>query len=634
MLFAAGLLLACLLPGALFSRLLFKRVEPTFAFLISILFLTLTLTALNILRLPCTLAIISSVFTPLCLLAAALLFWRDGAIMPRANLQSSLLRLKRNLRLLTMRPLFLTLALATTAILAAFVYKECLNPLPGYDASIRWEYLAARIFEQGHSDFYPPVTNTDFSLYALPDAMGMAVASQYWLAYALAGRANAMLCVPLVILQMAMILCAGASLARALGASRTGAALAVFLLATTGVVTTGTLIGQEVGLLTLAALLLLTFIRRYRTHPSTPLAIAIGLTAATAALTREYGGAYLLFALAACLFIRPQSTPRWRPALLMTIVFTLTAGPWLLHVWRLTGNPFYSIGFAGLFPKSPDLWAKLMAHNGRLAVANFPNWFSTPQPYACLLQSLPAFLGLFAAFKLRQRSAAWLLISFAVMMYILCIWGFFPSLGDLYYSHRVAIPGIAPLAVILAAWLATQIPRNRTLNLKAITFAIITLLTAHALLTLLVHYDYPWRSPAQWQTMATQPGLRGDRVYGYPIAARAFIEGDIATFNNNTILSADAYLQRALIGLPVRVVPPWSPLAAPVMDPSIPPLQVRRLLFDNDIRFILVNPSAPVEGTWQLNSPWFTADQENLNPRAPIADGIELRMIPPPAAPQ
>lgn len=629
MLLAAGLFLAYLIPGGLLSKLLLKRCDMAFSFLASILILTQALTALNILRLPCTLPVVSGILAAVSVVLLGCLFYMGRGICSRADIRRQITRARRTLRVVGSRPVLCLMAVATAALVACFIYKQVLNPIPGYDVSIRWEYLAVRIFEQGNSNFYPATTDAQFAVYGMPDAMGMMVASGYWWAYALAGRTGAELCIPVVVLQLLAIFCAGWGLARALGASIAGAMLAVFLLGVTGVVTTGVFIGQEVGYLTLAGLLLLTFAAKLASPKPEAIAtcLAMGIAAGAAALTREYGIAYFLIGFLACLLSRSGL----RAALALAGAFAVLAGPWLLHVWSLTGNPFYTLGILGLFPQGPHLWAQLVSHVKRLSAANIPVWFTTNQPWICLIHSLPGLLGLAVFLRFRpaaSRGVKPVVFVFGLMMLALCVWGYFPSLGDLYYSFRVAVPGIAVFAITLGVWLAA----SRAFTARAAkpwVFAVIALLAFHAGLTLLARYDYLWHSPSQWPAMTTTPGLRGDRVYGYPMAAHAFVKDDMKTFEGRVILSSDLYLQRALMDLPVRVLPAWSPGMGPAMDPNLTPSAARRLLQEQGVGFVIVNKSAPFEGTWELNSPWFNGDEENLSPRAPLGEGVEIRMLPP-----
>jgi hypothetical protein len=639
MLLIAGLLLGYFLTGALLSRLLLKRLDPGFSFLTSLLLITVILMFLNINRLPASVATVGGPLVVITLLLAAALHFSGTGILPRSALASASLRARRLFHVIRSRPLALALLVGSITLALAFIYKQWQTPIPGADVDVRWEYLAARAFEQGNFHFYPALTDVDYTLYMIPDAMGTMVAGGYWWAYTLAGSADVQLGAISVIAQMLLCLHAAWSLARALGASVTGSLLAVFILATTGTITTGVLLGQEMGFLILAALILMRLAVTLSPSRATwRTTLAMGLVCAASALSREHGTVLIAFALFACLRSRMGL---WRTAVLL-ITFSLTAGVWLFYVWLLTGNPFYCLSVGSLFPRPPDLYARLLDYFQHQNLGFTRAYLTSKHAVFCLIQAIPGVLGLLALARLgikgspvRPRSAPWFLLVYALTSFAIACLAHISSPGGLYYSFRVFGPGLAISCVGLAVWASPHL-RNRFASFSrapiAASLATLCILAffSHALLTILIRHDYAWLDRSQWLPIVLQ-NTRPGRDLDYQPVVRDMAISDPARFKDKLILTADVYLQRKLMGLPVRVLPPWSPTADVVNRSDISPLEARSILTQAGVGFVIIYVDSSAETFWQARSPWFLADQPNLYPRITLSPGVEVVMIPPPA---
>jgi hypothetical protein len=614
---ALGILAGLFLPGALISRFFLKRVDLPAAFLLSNLLLAFVLTLSNIFGLGVSLAGVSCALAAVAVAAALGVWfsastWAGGSCLAHAKT-----RLLRLAKVIAQSPLAVTCALGVVAIVAVFVVKGTRTTMQGYDVPIRWEYIASRAFEQGNFHFYPPISPADFSLYSLPDAMGLMVPGGYWWTYVLAGRADIFYALPVVVLQFLMVLLATWQCARALGAGVRAAALAVFLLATTGVVTTNVFIGQEVGFLVLSALVMLTLVFRMKRGREGALGacVVIGLACGAAALTREYGLAYLLVGLLGAWWAGASRGAR----LGLFVASAFCVGPWLSYVWVLTHNPFYTIGVLGLLPKNPAIYVSVMEGLGRANLAQWRERLMSQTALICLIQTIPALVGV--ACLARWKKGRFVLATFIVLVALLTVWGQFFSNGDLYYSYRMMAPAAAVLAIVCAIGFPVRWRRARW------PVAVVALLTVHALLSIGVRYNYAAIPPSQWPGYWAQTGS-GDHVYTSQVITRKFIQDNIARFEGKTLLSSDGYLQRALAGLPVKVIPAWSPGLEVLVDPSVDPVDVRRVLKAQQIDFIVVDQTLIWDMHWIVKSPWFKAEHAILYPRVQVSPDVEIMAIP------
>ncbi len=619
MFFFVGVVLGHFLPGMVFSRLLLKRVELPLAFLLSNLLLALILTFATILRWNATLWGVACVMGCATLLGGAGLWLTQSFVFQKPSFVDFKLRFFRILRVLRLSPVALVGASGILIIIIGFAAKIFMLRLTGFDVPIRWEYLASRGIQQGNFNFYPPVTAHDFTLYAFPDSIGFMVSSGYWWAYALIGRVDITYCLPVVILQYLMTLYAAWQLARALRAGVDLSFLAVFLVAATGVVTTNILIGQEIGFLSLSALIILTQVVRIRLLHEKPGAgcLVIGLAAAAAALTREYGLAYLFFG-----FLGVGWRVPWSARVAMIGVSFACIAPWLLFVWALTGNPFYTLGFMGLWPQSPPRFVHLMQTLSKLNKMQLAVRLGSYEALVCLAQSLPALAG--AVCLMIWKKQRLVLAGFSLLIAGLTVWGYFGTGGNLYYPYRVIAPAAAVLAVIAALASGAYFRRRRALWL----IPLMVLLALHSLLTLAIRPDYAWVPLAQWRTELALRA-RGDRVTSRSVFISQFIESNPERFKSKVVLSSDIYFQRAIAGFPIKVIPIWAPGLGFLMDPSFSPADARRALKEAGIDFIVVDQASINDMYWVMDSPWFQAEHALLYPRAQITPEVEIMAIPP-----
>ena len=240
------------------------------------------------------------------------------------------------------KPYWHYFCLTFAAVSAAILFWRYLHaPLMGFDTYFRWDFLAEQILKFGRYDFYPPQTADDFRHYFYVDAIPPAVSFSYWWLYAAANAHVPKLTVIPITLQYISTLGLVYETTKNL-ASRAAASFALAALASSTLFFSSVAIGQETGLtaLALAGVIFLTLTE----SPSLGACIIAGMIAALAALSREYGWAFLL-----CGFIpiiqTPQPFKRLCAFLLTSIIF---ASPWYIRTWALTGNPFYPMPFLGL----------------------------------------------------------------------------------------------------------------------------------------------------------------------------------------------------------------------------------------------------------------------------------------------
>src|SRR5690606_27064692 len=100
----------------------------------------------------------------------------------------------------------------------------------------------------------------------------------------------------------------------------------------------------------LALVAMFLAIEKNESNPDAHWLIWAGVAAGAGALAREYGIAFVGFG-ALTLFTRQGLTPRhWVEYF---VASSVTALPWYMRNWIVTGNPLYSHTLGGLFPGNP-----------------------------------------------------------------------------------------------------------------------------------------------------------------------------------------------------------------------------------------------------------------------------------------
>ena len=480
-------------------------------------------------------------------------------------------------------PLLLPLIPAVAVVL----WRAIAQPLSGLDTIFRWNWLAELIFTHGTLAFYPPTTPADFALYGWPDGISPVVSLLYFWNYAWLGTTNPVATAPVVVAQFAAIVALTFALARR--TSDRAGMFAVALLVCSPVVLWATAMGQETGLTAIALGAMLLWLPQARSTESPPAIVAAGLAAALGGLAREYGLAWAALGVALA-FARGLSL---RAILLFAGAAALGALPWYARNAALTGNPFFNLDLAGLFPLN-DVHASLMTEYTReYGLGHLP-----PNALALLLaHCLAGIVAAIAGPWVGGKRAAPLLIA-AALVALLWVASLPYTAAGFVGSLRVLNPALVCAAVLGGIALARWIPERRHLagaSLGLLLFAIDAALRG---LALPAHvYRHP---PATW------PHL-GGAVHAYH-ADPLFKEFARVTAGRRVlVLGPDALLTR----LGMRCVPLWSPEVDFVFDPSIDGRSFLQRLHDTEIGFVLLK-RAPVNERFIARSAPLNARHELL----------------------
>jgi hypothetical protein len=417
--------------------------------------------------------------------------------------------------------------------------------------------------------FYPPVTATDYELYAWPDGIAPLVSTLYFWLYALAGAARPALTAPLVLLQFGLLIGATYALGRRWFSSRAGA-FGVALLACSPLVAWATAMGQETGLTALAFVGLLLYLPRTRAEESTGTLVAAGLAAALGALAREYGLALPVFGLALCAVRRLSR----RATLLFGAVAALAILPWYIRNWQRTGNPLFDLDLGGLFPG--NVVHRLLNDCYQRAFG----WAHVPPEATQLVtvNALAGILGLLAGLVLLRRAASSLLAAagLGIALWIASV-GY--TAAGFTYSLRVLCPALVLGAVLGGAALARGIPGRRLL--PGVACALLLFASDAALRTLVLPANVHRLPAARW--LATGRALHD--YHERPVYREL---ARLAGRDRLLVLGPNALLTRH----GARTVPLWSPEVRFVFDPALAPPEVARRLRAAGIGFVLLNTGA------------------------------------------
>lgn len=446
------------------------------------------------------------------------------------------------------------------AFWAAVFYRLLYQPLTGPDVYFRWSYLAEQMLKYGSLDFYPPRSGPDFLKYFWVESIPPGIASLYTWAYGCGGNKLALWTSPVVALQLISLheliwrvahRWSGESVAR----------YAVLLAAACPLLTWSVLIGQETGMTALSVVGIVWCIQNAGERGGWRWTVLAAICAVVAASTREYGPAFAIAAILPFLFTRALRS--------RTLLFTAIALPlalaWPLRVWLLTGNPFFSLDVAGMFPTNPVFiqWSE-MFHRP------FANTFSSPDSWRSLaryltLWAFPSLLGLGALIILLARGLkeGRSIALFAAISCVLWVISVPHTAGGLFYSLRVLSPAFAVLAVI-AGYGLTLLQRNAAA--RRITVVGLVILFVEALPKTLVLPENPYR------TEATNWLKAGDSLGPKVNAANSAIltmVRSLPSFTDRKLLTDVGGMPRLLPAVGIDAVPLWAPDVAWLFDPAL-----------------------------------------------------------------
>ncbi len=600
----ALLLAGLLLPGAALARVLQLPRSLALWFTGSAVLIYACALALNFVHVPLSLGTLlaalcsASLVTHLVSLkrghVSPFTLFRRSPLSPTATLSSiadtSLPVLAPFTRLGPLTPFLLLF----WTVVAFLLVRE---PLAGPDTGFRWAWLPEQWLRFGNLDFYPPLSAQDFLSYFWAESIPPGVASLHAWAFASGGSFAPAWIVPVTALQFLALHDLAWRAGQKLGGDASARAAAL-LLAACPLLAWSTRLAQETGLTAVAALGLAWSLLILRDTRSARWAAAAGLFAALGAITREYGLVFPALAAAALTCLRaPRSA--WLAFVLAAVPVALA---WPLHTTLRTGNPFYSLDVAGLFPVN-RVFATWVGDNATVFRAIFAatGWRDTLQWFS--LAAAPALVGwvalLVATFSRLEggrrppgavvsassadnaspfqshRGPA--LFALASVVILLALWlASVPyTVGGPFYSLRVANPALALGAVVAGLVLA----RIRPLLLGAFLLATLpfTLLLPRSPLR-----TPPRDWPAPWRAAPTPS----------PAAPEAIIPAILAQRVPLVVTDSPGF-QKLLAPYDVAAIPFWSPQVAWLFDPRTSPAEAAARWRASGLRLLVLSKFDP-----------------------------------------
>jgi hypothetical protein len=495
---------------------------------------------------------------------------------------------------------WLWLAVAAIGVLA-IVLRAVFDPLSGYDNGFRWDYLARAMLAHGRLDFYPPVTAGDFDIYPWCDGIPPLVSSLNFWIYLFTGSNAPALTAARVGAEAVLVFCAVARLARELWGEQGGAG-AVAAAASSALLLWAIAMGQETGLTTLTlTVMLYLLLVRCRTQAWSAVFWA-GVAAGCAALSREYGLAFVLLGGGLLLAGRDFRGTGWFVA-----TAGITAGPWYLRNWMMTGNPLFPHALGGLFPTNLR-YAEIMQSIS--AYWKLGAQHSHPAVLAQLLAILAGGVLLAGAVGagLAGRKALSVVAGIALVS-VLWLWSLPLTAGGWVYALRVLAPAVA-LAAALCGWLSARLPRRW----QVVAAAAVVLLAVDAARRSWHLPPLPFTSPwsisfAGWRDAQLEiQTIRGDPVWPALIAA-AEGEGIVVDHPAN---HAEITIRGG------RAVPLFSPRLDPVFDATRSFPDACAALRAAHVRLFAINIDHPTAQTLLAAHPFLNTLSHAYTPVAKV----------------
>jgi hypothetical protein len=419
--FLPGYQLACLLNV---KHRLLAGVIWSFHFLFALVFVS------NLCGIPCSRVVTGGLLLLTVIILSVINWMRNGAwlvpVRPRVPPSARL---------------WLAAALVPAAgAFGLMLYRGWYAPLTGLDASWRWNLLATQLLEHGHYGFYPPRSAEDFGTYFFSDGIPPMTAVLYFWTYAATGSVDIRLTVIPVALQYSLILYTVFALGRQVGGGLRAGAMSLWIAVLSPGLFLSVYIGQETGLTALSLIATVLFVVSIRRHSTSLDWTSAAAAAALGALSREYGGAFLVCGLVCMLW---RCTPR-ATAVRYAVLGVILSAPWYLRNIVLTGNPFYSMQFFSLPVNS--IHGQLL--QAIVAVTPFFDAERTPQALRALIiyAPVPALALILVSWR-DWRRRGYLTVC-GIIVVLLWAYSVPRTNGGVLYSLRVLSPAFAIFSVV------------------------------------------------------------------------------------------------------------------------------------------------------------------------------------------
>lgn len=467
------------------------------------------------------------------------------------------------------------------------------HPLNGPDNSFRWSWLAEQMLHFGSLDFYPPRNAADYVRYFWAESIPPGVAGLYTWAYACGGSNHPLWTSPVVALQLLAV----HELVWRLGSRWGGEVVArhaVLLAAACPLLTWSVIMGQETGLTALAVIGIVWSLQHLRDDHGNRWAVLAAIFSIVASSTREYGPIFPVATVAATLWLQAPGRQTW----LVAAIALPVALAWPARVWLLTGNPFYSLNVAGMFPFNPifAVWNDTLRGPVSRAATEPAAWLVLGR--YLLLWGLPAMLGAIALVillvqRLREMRILAVYVGLVVILWLVSM---AYTAGGLFYSLRVLSPALALLVVVAGYGLGFWVQHRAATQYLAVGVALLLL---ESLPKTLVLPENPYRLEARLWPMAADQ---------FPAVVNAINESMRAKLeplpDRGRVLSDHPGLQRVLAPIGTEVVPLWSPEIVWLFDQTLKPDEVAQHWRNSGFRYLILAKTGSGAGFMQSHARW------------------------------
>lgn len=565
----SGIMIGFFLPGFLLNRILSRKNDFGAAYIVSsvILFQVIFWTGISGIKISLISVGIILILINLSLFCFCLI--KGIEFKTSISLTPPITRIEKLLLL----PVFLS-------VLLIFLKSSILTN-PGGDQAFRWYFLASRILETGSFSFYPPLTAEDYNFYFYTDSFPPIISFSYFWLYSLFGKtATFLACIP-VTLQYIFILIFGFRLASLhFGSSKAGV-FAILLIGSSTLLFHSIAIAQETGMTALCSLATVYFLAKNKPCTVSDCLLA-SFSASLGALSREYGGVFILFGIIVILWLKMPLKN-----LIFYILFCIIlAGPWYIRIFALTGNPFYSNPVGQLFPVNQVHTGIFEGYREAIGLKSYMTWKVIP-PLAAGLSiaiGISFFTGLISSAMRFKRLGFYLI--FTAVMSILWIYSMQIVPGGVFHSMRILSPVIV-LNSVCGSCLILSIANAY----KRSHYIILSLMSFICMITFIQNIFVPY-NPLNIKT------FDGLLIAACIIPDPTNNEEEILDLvrdipDNSAILSENA-LYHAILAINkdknrgIRIVPVWSPEVKFLFDREISFGQCRQQLEKIGIRYVLI----------------------------------------------
>jgi hypothetical protein len=271
---------------------------------------------------------------------------------------------------------------------------------------------------------------------------------------------------------------------------------------------------------------------------------------------------------------------------------------WPLHVWSLTGNPFYSLELGGLVPTNAIFigWSEAFHAPHQHSLGNFASWLGLARYW--FLWALPAAAGLFLLpvlllERLREALTLALFIALTIALWWISV---AHTAGGLFYSLRVLTPALALLVIGASDALGLLIQRQAALKASIVIMALVII---ESLPKTLVLPENPYRL-----TLHDWPAA-GRKFADSVQSAELEIQTQVSALpGKGRILTDNAGLPRLLAPLGVQVIPLWSPDIAWLFEGGSGPGEVARKWKAGGFRYVVIGKAGSSADYIRTHARW------------------------------